>query len=60
MYELNELEIEEVCGGLMKNPGFWIRSLIDGLQYGIERAPMLYSKAIDSTSEMMCRATRNC
>jgi hypothetical protein len=54
MRELIQNETEAVNGA-----GF-LREFVDDLHYALLRMPTIYDTAINSTADMMCRATSNC
>jgi hypothetical protein len=55
MRELNQMEVENVSGGVIDLSKTWgtIRQIIREL-------PSAYQDAITSTADMMCIATSNC
>jgi hypothetical protein len=60
MRVLNEMEVGQVSAGFKNHPDVFIMRTVGGIEWAIERLPIIYDKAINATSEMMCRATRKC
>lgn len=59
MEQLSTEQIEMVGGGKVDMHGT-PREWVDAIEYFFERLPIIYDKAINGTSEMMCRATKKC